>query len=395
MADVVNTTNNNDQYSLIQKDNQLYNAFFKQRKGNWNKLNRNFRDQDDFNDQYLKIGENDFVKIKPEDVQESKDGWGTYSVNGTSYILDPTNNIYIKNRLTPTTAGTAFRMNSNSAPVPTVNNSAYTYNEWQNRPWQSYFDDLQSLSSIYGNIDTADEFNIIGKYNGLRDYVNNNYVGADNVKKALFNDQGQFVGTDKDVAGAAALINTYLTTDAKGKEYANQLMRGQATLPMLNKYAAYAATKDWGAAGEDDRNYLNDARNRVDGKYNGARFFMDYAGDKTWGTLANEFARNNRFREDYTVNGKHVMERLNRDAGLGDGRTLIQIYNDIINKNTNLANNDEAKYRIFRDMTRRRFKLDDNFWRKYNLVPFARDNVYGDNNIMFKEGGQIFRMLFV
>lgn len=98
--------------------------------------------------------------------------------------------------------------------------------------------------------------------------------------------------------------------------------------------------------------------------YRGALFFRKYAGDQTWGNLANQFATNNRFRDDrYTVDENHIMERLNRDAGLGNGRKLIDIYNDIINNSPNIT--DEQAYALFRDMTRRRFKMDNDFWNRH------------------------------
>lgn len=130
--------------------------------------------------------------------------------------------------------------------------------------------------------------------------------------------------------------------------------------------------------------------------YRGAQFFRKYAGDKTWGNLANQFARNNRFRDDhYTVDEEHVMDRLNRDAGLGNGRKLIDIYNDIINNSPNIK--DEQAYALFRDMTRRRFKMDNDFWNRH--APYLagiRNKVIGADDVLFeKEGGQIFRMLFV
>jgi len=129
--------------------------------------------------------------------------------------------------------------------------------------------------------------------------------------------------------------------------------------------------------------------------YRGAQFYRKYAGDKTWGNLANQFAVNNLFRKDYTVDADHVMGRLNRDAGLGNGRKLIDIYNDIINNSPNIT--DEQAYAIFRDMTRRRFKMDNDFWNRHaTYLSGIRDKVVGADETLFKkDGGQIFRMLFV
>ena len=311
----------------------------------------------------------------------------------------PSGTIGTTSSSTSTPTGSYFHFNDKTAPVNTLNNGAYTYKEWQQgTPWGDNFDGLQLLSNIYGDIDTADEFKIIaGLDSGLRNYVNSSYN-----KKQLFDNDGNWIGDNNDIAGAAALINKYLTTDTQGKEYATKLMRGQATLPMLDKYKAYAATKDWtGQEGQADRDYLNEARNSIDKKYNGANFFKKYAGNKTWGTLANEFAQNDYFRNDYVVDAQHVMDRLNRDAG--NGRKLIEIYNDIINNSRGSDGKDlltpEQRYRIFRDMTRRRFKLNNDFWNraengKVNLKGI-RDKVYGNEDILFKEGGQIFRMLFV
>ena len=128
--------------------------------------------------------------------------------------------------------------------------------------------------------------------------------------------------------------------------------------------------------------------------YRGAQFYRKYAGDKTWGNLANQLAVNNLFRKNYTVDENHIMDRLKRDAGLGNGRKLIDIYNDII-KNSNLT--DEQAYALFRDMTRRRFKMDNDFWNRH--APYLsgiRNKVVGADEVVFeKEGGQIFRMLFV
>lgn len=291
--------------------------------------------------------------------------------------------------------GGYLHLNDRTAPVITPNYGAYTYSEWMSdtNPWgATNFDNIRSLGNIYGDIDTEEELNILAQLQGAQGAIN--YINSNSGENPLFVNN-QFTGNADAVKRAAALLGKYAASD-EGKPFYEQLRRGYASLDNMDKYKAYAATKGWtDADGIEDRNYLNEARNSVDGRYNGARFFMNYAGDKTWGTLANEFARNNRFREDYTVNGKHVMDRLNRDAGLGDRRTLIQIYNDIISKNPDLTNDDERKYRIFRDMTKRRFKLDNNFWNRYGLLPWARDNVYGTGNIRFKNGGQIFRMLFV
>ena len=349
------------------------------------------------------------VRIDPNNVIPGKKGqWGVYEYTGDDgqkrrIQLSLLNTFYRRNpgiaasttgtSSTSTPTGSYLHLNDKTAPVITPNNGAYTYNEWTN----SGFSNLGSLSNIYGDIDTKDELGIIGQLGISRaalDYINKGF------KNPVFDDNGNYIGRDADVKNAAILLNKYANTE-EGKPFREQLIRGQATLPNLAKYEAYQKTNEW--TDNTDINYLNEARNSVDKKYNGAHFFMDYAGDKTWGTLANEFARNNKFREDYTVNGKHVMDRLNRDAGLGDGRTLIQIYNDIINKNPDLMNDDERKYRIFRDMTRRRFKLDNNFWNRYSLLPWSRDFLYGNNDIVFKgasiptqkEGGQIFRMLFV
>jgi hypothetical protein len=97
------------------------------------------------------------------------------------------------------------------------------------------------------------------------------------------------------------------------------------------------------------------------------------------------------------------MDRLNRDAGLGNGRKLIEIYNDIINNSRDSDGRDlltpEQRYRIFRDMTRRRFKLNNDFWNRAEngraSLKGIRDKVYSNEDILFKNGGQIFRMLFV
>jgi len=194
-------------------------------------------------------------------------------------------------------------------------------------------------------------------------------------------------------------LGQYAAT-AEGKPFYEQLRRGYASIDNMNRYAAYDAVKDWkdiNGAGDAamDKNYLNEALNSRDKRYRGAQFFRKYAGDKTWGNLANQFARNNRFREDYTVDENHIMERLNRDAGLGNGRKLIDIYNDIINNSPNIT--DEQAYALFRDMTRRRFKMDNDFWNRHALyLKGIRNQVIGANDVLFeKEGGQIFRMLFV
>lgn len=383
-------------------------------KGRWKEMENRYRDEDEYNDMYLQIG-NKYIRINPEFVTpgKTKDDWGTYTYvddkgqTQTEKLTDL--NVFYRHNpglgtvsstgtsstSTSTPTGGYLHLNDKTAPVNTPNYGAYTYSEWSNaeNPWARNAGNIRSLGNIYGDIDTAEELGILAKLQGAQaamKYINDNSGG-----KTLFSGD-QFTGIGDDVKLAAALLGKYAASD-EGKPFYEQLRRGYASIDNMDKYAAYDAVKDWtGSDGGADKNYLNEARNSVDGRYNGARFFMDYAGDKTWGTLANEFARNNRFREDYTVNGKHVMDRLNRDAGLGDGRTLIQIYNDIITKNQNQKNlDDETRYRIFRDMTRRRFKLDNNFWNKYGLMDFARNYVYGADNIRFKDGGQIFRMLFV
>lgn len=293
---------------------------------------------------------------------------------------------------TSTPTGSYFHLNDKTAPVNTPNYGAYTYNEWMNdeNPWGRDAENLLSLGNIFGDIDTAEELGILAKLRGAQgamQYINDNSGG-----KALFKDN-QFIGTPDDVKLAATLFGKYANTDA-GKPFNEQLRRGYASLDNMNKYAAYDAVKGW--TDTSDKNYLNQALNSRDKMYRGAQFFRKYAGDKTWGTLANQFASNNRFRDDhYTVDEKHVMDRLNRDAGLSNGRKLIDIYNDIINNNPNISN--EQAYALFRDMTRRRFRMDNDFWNRH--APYLagiRNKVIGADEVLFeKEGGQIFRMLFV
>ena len=375
-------------YTQLASTDPLYNAFLGRQKTNWNTMKTRYGDSDDSNDLWLRSGTDGnytYERIDPTKLQEAGSGkWMT--LNGTT--LDP-NSLFWRNKLTPTASGTAFRLNSNTPPPAPSNDNAYSYNEWKN----GSFDGLQALSGIYGDIDTRDEFNII---NGLGsngqaalNYINDNYIDANGNKKALFTN-GQFTGTDDELKAAAALLNQYLTNDNAGKEFATQLRRGQATLPMLDRYKAYGEFNGEG----DDKIYLNQALNSRDKMYRGAQFYRRYAGDKTWGNLANQFAVNNLFRKYYTVDADHVMDRLNRDAGLGNGRKLIDIYNDIINKG-NL--NDEQAYAIFRDMTRRRFKMDNDFWNRHaTYLSGIRNKVVGADEVVFeKEGGQIFRMLFV
>lgn len=383
-------------YTQLDTKHQLYNALIGKRLNNWEQLQRNYDDDDPTNDfYYSEDGGRTSTKINPRDVIASNERgvWGTYKGSR----LDP-NKIYTQNKLTPTALGTAFRLNSNTPPVSTPNNKAYSYNEWKN----GQLGDLRPLANIYGDIDTANEFNIIRNLEGGQDaidYINNNFVDASGNLKALFDSTG-FRGTNEQLKAAASLLNEYLTSD-QGKNLATKLRRGYASLDNIDKYEAYDAVKDWqDISGEGDaamdKNYLNQALNSRDKMYRGAQFFRKYAGNKTWGNLANQFARNNRFRDDhYTVDEEHVMDRLNRDAGLGNGRKLIDIYNDIINNSPNIK--DEQAYALFRDMTRRRFKMDNDFWNRH--APYLagiRNKVIGADDVLFeKEGGQIFRMLFV
>lgn len=380
-------------YRQLDKKDPLYNAYLGVRGDNWNQMQKLWEDTNEGNELFLRkgtAGNYQYERINPNDVVAGTKGkWGTY--NGIQ--LDPTN-LFWRNKLTPTASGAAFNLNSNTPPPAPSNDNAYSYNEWKaGTPWGGDFNQLQTLSNIYGDIDTRDEFNII---NGLGQrgqaalsYINDNYIDANGNKKSLFTD-GQFTGTDDELKAASALLNQYLTNDAVGKELATQLRRGQATLPMLDRYRAYSEFN-----GDDrDRRYLNEALNSRDKMYRGHQFYRKYAGDKTWGTLANQFATNNRFIDDhYTVGAEHVMDRLNRDAGLGNGRKLIEIYNDIINKG-NLT--DEQAYDLFRDMTRRRFKMDNDFWNRHAAyLSGIRNKVVGTDEVIFKEGGQIFKMLFV
>ena len=380
-------------YTQLASTNPLYNAFLGKQKTNWNTMRTRYDDPDDSNDLWLRNGTEGnylYTRINPTKLQEAGSGkWMT--LDGTP--LDP-NNLFWRNKLIPTASGAAFRLNSNTPPTIPSNDNAYSYNEWKaGTPLVGNLNQLQLLSNIYGDIDTRDEFNII---NGLGSngqaalsYINDNYIDANGNKKSLFNN-GQFTGTDDELKAAAALLNQYLTNDAVGKEFATQLRRGQATLPMLDRYKAYSEFSGEG----DDKIYLNQALNSRDKMYRGAQFYRKYAGDKTWGNLANQLAVNNLFRKNYTVDENHIMDRLKRDAGLGNGRKLIDIYNDII-KNSNLT--DEQAYALFRDMTRRRFKMDNDFWNRH--APYLsgiRNKVVGADEVVFeKEGGQIFRMLFV
>lgn len=399
-------------------DNQKYynpwlRTAFKGRKGRrWDEMINRYDNDDIYDDMHLKVGDNKYIRINPNYVEPSQNGgWGkyTYMEDGVPKTVDLTDlNIFYRHNpgTTTSTTGTSntstptgsyLHLNDKTAPANTPNYDAYTYSEWSNdkNPWARNVENIRSLGNIYGDIDTAEELGILAQLQGAQNAIN--YINT-KAKKSLF-DNSQFTGNADDVKRAAALLGQYATT-AEGKPFYEQLRRGYASLDNMDKYAAYDAVKDWkdiNGKGDAamDKHYLNEALNSRDKRYRGAQFFRKYAGDKTWGNLANQFARNNRFRDDYTVDENHVKDRLNRDAGLGNGRKLIDIYNDIIKNSPNIK--DEQAYAIFRDMTRRRFKMDNDFWNRHaTYLSGIRDKVVGADEVIFKkEGGQIFNMLFV
>lgn len=376
----------------------------------WREMVKRYGDNDVYNDMYLQIG-NKYIRINPQFLTPGKkrNEWAKYTYvdeNGATQTVDlnDLNVFYRRNpglgaASTPTTTtapstsvptGSYFHLNDRTAPVIAPNYGAYTYSEWMNteNPWARNVENIRSLGNIYGDIDTAEELGILAQLQGAQgamDYINNQS------KKELFKDR-RFVGDANDVRTAATLLGKYATTD-EGKPFNEQLRRGYASIDNMNRYAAYDAARNW--QDQSDKNYLNQSLNSRDKMYRGAQFFRKYAGDKTWGNLANQFASNNRFRDDhYTVDEKHIMDRLNRDAGLGNGRKLIDIYNDIINNSPNIT--DEQAYALFRDMTRRRFKIDNDFWNRHaKYLSGIRNKVIGADEVLFKNGGQIFRMLFV